>query len=974
MKKIIITVIFVFLFVPFGKVSACNVGAFNYGDPSNLPINNRDDCPTIKINDPSADVIRVWGREDEFGVNEKMTDIPDGKIIMPQNEPNLESGDTPTEVAENIKLWVDEALAQGKTGITIMIPPYAHNQGSLNNDILSQQEQVISLLSSSGYLNKGINFTMGVNAYGNYDQVTQMLTAQRNIARSYGISNLVVSEIAIATHQDVVDGKISVADWMHQTAELVYRLQNDPNSQYQGTMMFTSLLIGAQVPLFIDPVTGDYTFGCDDNLYTGNVNTGATSYSGNIEDLGCGAPIGIWGPLDTTFLDDIGECRAPEDYSAALNCLDCTVHEEMDDNRGVVRRLIDNVISFFTQKGFDFDMALKGFENPVPKVGEDTQDLFDEDETPLAYFYGGSGDNCDFQSLDYKYDDPSLEGFVPANIPAINRLLNEELVEMYNLDDPALCREQQERTTVARFLPDHAVSDPKTYEVNVLTEEELEYLGIGLRPPEGTDCSGGCYKPIDIQANFTTDTANINSFLGPIPEDVGTDENRFGAVGWATGASDRVGWGNMTAEYSPSEPNARGSYYVHAGTPANSWIVDGLGNIPADEKLNNTKSDGSLFTGSNHMEFNIGWEQCFGSDCFNSDLAFTSKPYTRGRSGEITAQLQQIPFGAELAGYLIDNLFSTPEKQINGGTVLDIPANELYSQKTLKDRELAFEKAKQEYLVNNYSYQDEVALRKAERGVKTQNVDTEAMLALNTQVETLESATNENFIEKIAQFDPGHCDGPKDGPTEDGCSPDSYPQRTVRVRDLDDVRCSEREDGSVDCGDPTDEVFFGADVIIGCLNGRDCADPRGFTQHAAGVYKNIVESPPLGIASLMANFGALSLLWLPPEEVTANDLALNDNPSTMDVDMGFDDENAPDTLGYSNRPGDSTVIGNIAYPGGAQGKCGARMLYMLSGNPEEPYVDDPSEIPMGEFTRNTKRFLDSYDCFPQEFDEQYKLL
>lgn len=971
--KCLIISIFIILagVFPQKKVFAdCSIGAFNYGDPSNVYLDNRTDCPTIKINDPSATVIRNWGVSDAVDIATKMQDIPSGKYLMPQNEPNLESGQTPVEVANNIKLWVDEAVAQGKN-ITIVIPPYAHNQGSINGAVLNGQGDVLRELYNSGYLSKGINFVMGVNAYGSYDQVTQMLDAQRNLARSYGVGDILVSEVAIATHQDVVDGKISVADWMHQTAQLVFKLQNDPNSQYKGTMMFTSLLIGAQVPLFIDPVTGDYVFGCGDNLYTGNINSGASSYSGNITDLGCGAPVGIWGPLEGVVIDSSTLCTAPEEFSGALNCLHCSTHEELANDGNALSRLINGVISFFLPKGFDFDMALRGFENPVPKLRETNQDLFAPDgSTYLAVMYGGAGEDCDFESDTYKYEDPIKDkDYLPSNIPIPNKLFNPELYKKYNLGDAKKCISEQKRTTVARFIPDYAVEEVKTVTRDILAEGDLEYLGISLIPPTGT-CNGVCYKPSEISVSFTADTANINSFKGFIPADVGTSENRFGAVGYGSTVGDKVGEMVMTGAYSPADGES-GSYYVTAGDQSVSWVISGLGNIPADQKLNNIGDNGKPLTGSTHMEYNIAWTECTGQSCFTPDFKLVPKQFQVRSSAEIVAQVEQIPFTSELYGYVVDNMWSTPERQINGNTVLGIPAGELYSSTILKKRDLAFKKAKEDFLVNNYSYQDIINLRKAQRGVYPQTINLDSKKS-NSSNSTLENKPAGNFVDKIASFDQGQCDGAKDAAKEPACARESYLQDTVRVQRIKDGKCTTRSDGTVDCDTKTSEITFEADVIIGGLNGKDNANPSGVTEHREDTYKDIIEGvPPLGTAGITANAAVFSLFFQPPEKVTPKNVALKDNPNDLGVDMGFDDEQ--NQLGFSNRPNDSTVISDIAYPGGAQGVCSTTMLNIISGNPEEQFVDDPSKVPNGELTRNTKRFLDSYDCFGKEYDDLYSL-
>ncbi|PIR43022.1 hypothetical protein COV24_04835, partial [candidate division WWE3 bacterium CG10_big_fil_rev_8_21_14_0_10_32_10] len=248
--------------------SQCITGSFNAGGSSN-------GCPNLKIAKPDSgeSYIRFedgGGYYDKAEVQRWVGKFPTDKPIyfMPMNEPNLE-GWTDQQVLERIIDWSNLI----PSNVTIVIPPYAHGEGVVIQDALARQTALLQSIRNArnnGDIPLNVNFELGANVYaGLNDPVAgaeQVIMAHTQLISEFNdfLSGLMISELGIVAHPWVVNGCLSVDQWMAGTAALMESMYDTTNgigaALPPGTVSFSGLLKGDQTPVNYDCSTGTASY------------------------------------------------------------------------------------------------------------------------------------------------------------------------------------------------------------------------------------------------------------------------------------------------------------------------------------------------------------------------------------------------------------------------------------------------------------------------------------------------------------------------------------------------------------------------------------------------------------------------------------------------------------------------------------------------------------------------------------------
>lgn len=657
----------------------CVIGPFNY------PIQENNNCPWIGINNPDAPYVRNWSISDRTDANEKMQDLQNGQYLMPQNEPNHEdeiarNGEqSPEDVARNIEVWVEAAKESGKN-VSFIIPSYAHGIGQISEVTLEEQRRVLQKLADDGYLNQA-NFAMGINAYGDLESVKSMIARQRSLANDFGISEIVVTELGYTTHTAVAEGKMTVGEWVHETAKLSWALQNGEFGD--NIVGFTSLLIpGIQIPLYVDPETGEYSFGCTE-IETGNVNDpNPPSVNG---PMGCTVGDAKWPIPFEELLDYCSKALPGKDSGSCAIC----EGGEIVIPKGIqlARRFFD--INFIVNLRLRDDI----FEGQIPDTKND--DKWNKNESHIAYLAGGNPRDSNFWSRENR-------GIpVPPNVASqFPPGFEQEVPKDLGVD----------KTTEVALYIEHAADSPAGGSnppgLSLLDEK----WGVTMELDENCAQYNTCYIPRITPVTNKTREQNPGAFPGSDHHVFYTPNDSIDVtpVEFTTG-QDAI---RQNYEYKTTTMAGSNSVPVYEAVLYNS---SGHHAVFVD---NNTGREvltiynfGNRFVGEDgelkfdHVTYMVSLEECGTYEaCIEglSELPNGTSSSSNGGGPIITAQ-KELKAAGEVSGTFANNFFSTPQGALSMQGLLGTNINKVYSKGLLSAWEQKTNTDRKNYLSTNLS-------------------------------------------------------------------------------------------------------------------------------------------------------------------------------------------------------------------------------------------------------------------------------
>jgi len=177
------------------------------------------------------------------------------------------------------------------------------------------------------------------------------------------------------------------------------------------------------------------------------------------------------------------------------------------------------------------------------------------------------------------------------------------------------------------------------------------------------------------------------------------------------------------------------------------------------------------------------------------------------------------------------------------------------------------------------------------------------------------------------------------------------------------------------CDSANDVVNIGVDVTIGCYSGESCGDPTEVTPSSSGKLAEIFKDPPVSKVGLIPLTTIKMLLssyvFKPGQDINPAGVFVKHSPQKVDFNPVAED--IEKQVGKTVYPNHLLTAQELALPEGSYRECGGKMLYTLNTNPDADIVANPETVPLGKFTRKTKEFFKSYDCYPSRVDDFYDL-